>query len=74
MVTSIRGYRLRQGYRGRPAADIEAIHNVLLRVSRLVEEVQEIQELDLNPVFALAPGEGCRIADARIQVGGWLSQ
>lgn len=68
MVRSIRGYRLLQGYRGHPPADVEAIHEVLLRVSRLVEEIPEISELDLNPVFALPPGEGCRIADARILV------
>jgi len=41
---------------------------VLLRVARLVEEIPEISELDLNPVFALPPGQGCRIVDARIKV------
>jgi hypothetical protein len=41
---------------------------VLLRLSRLVEEIPEISELDLNPIFALPPGQGCRIADARIRV------
>jgi hypothetical protein len=30
--------------------------------------VPEISELDLNPVFALPPGQGCRIVDARIHV------
>jgi acetyl coenzyme A synthetase (ADP forming)-like protein len=68
MVESIRGYRLLQGYRGHPAADIEALQEILLRISRLVEEVPEIQELDLNPIFALPPGQGCRIVDARIRV------
>lgn len=66
MVREIRGYRLLEGYRGHPAADIEAIQEVLLRVSRLVEEVPEIGELDLNPIFALPPGQGCCIVDARI--------
>jgi hypothetical protein len=42
---------------------------VLLRVSRLVDDIPEIHELDLNPIFALPPGQGCRIADARILVG-----
>lgn len=70
MVRSIRGYRLLQGYRGHPAADLEAIHEVLLRVSQLVEEVPAIQELDLNPVFARPAGQGCCIVDARIRVGG----
>jgi acetyl coenzyme A synthetase (ADP forming)-like protein len=66
MVRGIRGYRLFQGYRGHPAGDVAALEDLLLRVSRLVEEVPEINELDLNPVFALPPGQGCRIADARI--------
>jgi acyl-CoA synthetase (NDP forming) len=68
MVRGIRGYRLFQGYRGHPPADVAAIEDVLLRVSRLVEEVPEIVELDLNPVFALSPGQGCRIVDARVRV------
>ena len=68
MVRSIRAYRLFQGYRGHPAADVAAIEDLLLRVSRLVEDVHEVRELDLNPVFALPPGQGCRIVDARVGV------
>jgi len=68
MVRAIRGYRLLQGYRGHAPADVEAIQELLLRLSRLVEEIPEIQEVDLNPVFALPPGQGCRIADARVRV------
>ena len=60
--------RVLQGYRGRPAADVEALRDVVLRVSRLAEAVPEITELDLNPVMALAAGNGCRIVDARIKV------
>jgi acetyl coenzyme A synthetase (ADP forming)-like protein len=69
MVRSIRGHRLLMGYRGHPPADVAALEAALLRVSRLVEEVPDIRELDLNPIFALPPGQGCRIADARIWVG-----
>ena len=68
MVRSIKGYRLLEGYRDRAPADIKALENTLLKISRLVEEVPEISELDLNPIFALPPGKGCRIADARIHV------
>jgi acyl-CoA synthetase (NDP forming) len=68
MVRSIRGYRLLEGYRGHPAADLPAIENLLLRVAQLVEEVPEIGELDLNPVMALSPGKGCLVIDARIRV------
>jgi acetate---CoA ligase (ADP-forming) len=62
------GFRLLQGYRGRPAADIGALREVLLRLSRLADQVPEIVELDLNPVMALPDGHGCRVVDARIKV------
>ena len=68
MVRAIKGFRLLEGYRGHPPADIPAIEDLLLRVARLVEEVPEIAELDLNPVIALPPGRGCQIVDARIRV------
>lgn len=68
MVREIKGYRLLQGYRSHPAADVEAIEEVLLRLSRLVEEIPEISEVDLNPIFALPPGQGSKIVDARIRV------
>ncbi|MFQ5679597.1 MAG: GNAT family N-acetyltransferase [Gemmatimonadota bacterium] len=68
MVREIRGYRLLEGYRGYPAADVGALEEALLRISRLVEVVPEIREMDLNPIFALEPGAGYRIADARIRV------
>ena len=68
LIRSIKGYRLLQGYRGHPPGDVDAIQELLLRLSRLVEEVPEIVELDLNPIFALPPGQGCRIVDARMRV------
>ncbi len=70
MIQEIKGYRLLTGYRGHPPADLEALEETLLRISRLVEEIPEISELDLNPIFALPPGQGCRIVDARIRVSG----
>jgi acyl-CoA synthetase (NDP forming) len=68
LLHEIRGFRLLEGYRGRPAADVGALRDVLLRVSRLADDVPEIVELDLNPIIALPEGHGCRIVDARIKV------
>jgi acetate---CoA ligase (ADP-forming) len=73
MVQGVRGYRLLQGHRGHTAADVDALENLLIRVSHLIEEVPEIQELDLNPIFALRPGQGCRIVDARVGYAGGIS-
>ena len=68
MIRGIKGYRLLEGYRGHPAADVEALEDALLRISRLAEAVPEIASLDLNPLFALEPGKGYLVVDARIKV------
>jgi acyl-CoA synthetase (NDP forming) len=68
LIRETRGYRLLQGYRGHPPADIAAVEDMLLRVACMVEELPQIRELDLNPVFALVPGAGCRVADVRIRI------
>lgn len=68
LLHGIRGLPLLQGYRGHPPADLDALREMLLRVSRLAVDVPAIAELDLNPVIALAPGQGCRVVDARIRV------
>jgi acyl-CoA synthetase (NDP forming) len=68
MVRAIKGYQLLQGYRGQPAMDLTAIEEVLLRISQLVEAIPAISEIDLNPIFALPEGRGCRIVDARIRI------
>ena len=68
LIHGIRGLPLLKGYRGHAPADIDALRELLLRVSRLAVDVPEIIELDLNPVIALPPGHGCRIVDARIRV------
>lgn len=68
MIKATKGYSLLRGYRGQPPTDISALEELLLRVSRLIEEVSAISELDLNPIFTFPPGQGCRIVDARIRV------
>lgn len=68
MIEGIRGFRLLQGFRGQPPSDVAAVTDVLLRISRLVEEVPEIRELDLNPIIVRANGSGCSLVDVRIRV------
>jgi hypothetical protein len=57
-----------QAHRGRPAADRAALAELLARVSRLAEDVPEVQELDFNPVLVLPEGHGCHIVDVRVRV------
>jgi len=68
MVRSVKAYRLLEGWRGAPPADTDAIEELLLRVSAMVEDLQEIAELDLNPVMALERGNGYVVVDARVQL------
>src|SRR5690606_32113789 len=68
MIRGIRGYKLLDGYRQTPVRDKEALADILLRVSRMVEEVPAIVDLDFNPVRVFTEGEGAQILDARIKV------
>ncbi|HEX7479614.1 MAG TPA: GNAT family N-acetyltransferase [Polyangiales bacterium] len=53
-------------YRNLPAVNQDALVHILMRVSELVCELPEVQELDLNPV--LAGPQGAVVLDARIVV------
>jgi len=64
MVREIKGFKLLEGYRGSPPADVAAIESLLLKVSQFVEAHPEVAELDLNPVFAYP--DGAVAVDARI--------
>ena len=57
------------GHPGVPSVDVEALRDVILRISVMSGSIPEIQELALDPVIALPAGHGCRIADAKIKVG-----
>ncbi len=59
-------YRILQGYRNIPAANVDLVAEFLVRISQLVTDFPEIVELDLNPVVI---SDGCPVAiDARIVV------
>jgi acetyltransferase len=61
-----RVWRLLQGYRNKPAADIDAVAAVLIRIAQLAADHPEIRELDINPL--LADAQGVLAVDARIHV------
>jgi acetate---CoA ligase (ADP-forming) len=66
MLRSLATFPLLTGFRGSPEVDLEAVHELLLRVSAMVETHHEIAELDLNPV--LAGPEGALAVDFRVRV------
>jgi acetate---CoA ligase (ADP-forming) len=58
--------RLIAGWRGAPAADQDALKDLLHRLSRLADDLPEVAELDLNPV--IAGPDGCVVVDARVRL------
>jgi acetyl coenzyme A synthetase (ADP forming)-like protein len=68
MLISTRTYKMLQGVRGEEGVDIEAIAEGLQRLSQLVTEFPQIQELDINP-YVVGPRGTVPIAvDARMSV------
>jgi acetyltransferase len=64
MITETKAYTLLRGFRGEPPADINSIINILLRVSKLVTDIPQIVEIDINPLFVYEIG--AIAVDARI--------
>jgi acetyltransferase len=68
MIAELRGAALLEGVRGRPAADVAALADVLVRVSALAEAYRDqLRALDLNPVFVRADGAGAVAVDWLIE-------
>jgi acyl-CoA synthetase (NDP forming) len=64
MITEVKAYPLLKGYRNTPPADIDAITDILLKISKLIMDCQNIKELDLNPIMVYE--KGAITVDARI--------
>jgi acyl-CoA synthetase (NDP forming) len=64
MIREIKASPVLQGLRGGRSADLKALANLLLTVSRMAEENPEIAEMDLNPIIVYE--EGLSVVDARV--------
>jgi acetyl coenzyme A synthetase (ADP forming)-like protein len=66
MVESVRGRALLEGVRGEPGVDKEGIAEALLKISQLITDFPEIDELDVNPFIAHHDKDLSAIVDAKI--------
>ena len=66
LIRSIRAAPLLLGRPGAPGADIAALRDMLLRVSRLADDLPQVAELHLSPVFARP--DGVQAVDGRIRI------
>jgi len=72
LVADTRIFRLLQGYRDRPAADLPSLYLTLVKLSQLIIDIPQIVELDINPL--LLDEHGAMALDARIRVAPFLLQ
>ena len=71
MIDEVKGARLLRGFRGGPAADVDALADTLVRVSQMAAQLEgSLGELDINPLMALPAGEGVKAADALVVGSG----
>jgi len=68
MLGELRGYKILEGVRGMPPADIEALADCIVRLSWLAcDHGATIRELDVNPLMVLA--KGVKVVDALLVTG-----
>ncbi len=68
MLQELQAWSILQGRRGQAPRDVEALVDLICRVSALLVDTPRIAEIDLNPVFVHAAGQGISLADARILI------
>lgn len=68
MIERVKTFPILAGIRGKPPANIDALADILVRVSRLAEDLERVKSLDINPIIL----EGFRAVavDARIELAG----
>jgi acetyl-CoA synthetase (ADP-forming) len=64
MIEEIKGYKVLNGYRGTEKLDIQKLSKTVVTVSELISDIDEIKEVELNPLLVYT--EGVTAVDARI--------
>ena len=68
MLSELRGFPILRGTRGIAPSNVNAIADLVVRVSELILDIPEVTELDINP--AIVTGDSLSIVDALVVVGG----
>ena len=68
MIQQIRGYRLLEGVRGEAAIDLKALAEVLQRFSQMLEDLQPLAEIDINPFMAFPDSKDFCAVDAAVRL------
>lgn len=70
MLGRLKVHAVLRGVRGRPALDVDAVVDVVVRLGWLAQDLRHrLRELDINPLIVRRRGEGCIVVDARALIG-----
>jgi acyl-CoA synthetase (NDP forming) len=64
MIQEIKGYTILKGFRGKKGADIDALADTIVAISKIMMARDDVLELDANPVIAYE--KGAVAVDARV--------
>ena len=68
-ILGLRGAKMLGEFRGKPARDVDAVADVVVKVGAAMRAGLAIEEIDINPLMVLAQGEGAVALDALIVTG-----
>jgi len=68
-IGRLRAAKLLAGVRGAPPADVDAVVRVVQAIDRLMQNLPDVTEIDVNPLMVHAEGEGATALDALFVVG-----
>jgi acetyltransferase len=66
MIRGLKGYKIIEGYRGKPGCDEDTLVNIVLQVCALLEAAPQIKEMDINPIIGY--GDDLKATDVRIKI------
>jgi acetyltransferase len=67
MIGEVRSLRVLEGFRRRPAADVEALARAIVSLSHLAER-PEMSELEINPLLVQTAGQGVVAVDTLARI------
>jgi len=68
MLGEIKAAKILEGYRGTPPRDKDALVDIIMKLSKFMEEQELVTDVDLNPIMVFEKGKGAAIADARVLI------
>ena len=66
MVKEVKSSSLFQGIRGEKSKDVDSIVDALIKISAIIQESKDIQEIEINPLIVYEKGKGVKALDTRI--------